>query len=83
MTPPTNKSLDYYLSLPYTIEIVPDKKQGGWYIRIRELPGCMTQADQWEDVLPMIEEAQRLWLEASLERNYPIPEPASSQTVFA
>jgi hypothetical protein len=52
------ETLDYYLSLPYTVEAIPDKEDGSWYIRIKELPGCMTQADSWEDLLPMIEEAK-------------------------
>ena len=69
------KSLDYYLSLPYTIEIIPDKEDGGWFIRIKELRGCMTQADTWEEALPMIEEAKQLWLEVSLEHGFAIPEP--------
>ncbi|HEX2619969.1 MAG TPA: type II toxin-antitoxin system HicB family antitoxin [Phototrophicaceae bacterium] len=71
------KRIDYYMSLPYTMEIIPDTEQGGWFIKIKELRGCMTQADQWEDVLPMIEEAQRLWLEVALEHDDPIPEPVS------
>jgi antitoxin HicB len=70
-----NKTIDYYLSLPYTIEIIPDTEQGGWFVKIKELKGCMTQADQWEDILPMIEEAKTLWLEVMLEDGKPIPEP--------
>jgi antitoxin HicB len=70
-----NKTIDYYMSLPYTIEVIPDKEEGGWFIKVKELRGCMTQADRWEDVLPMIEEAKKLWLEVSLERGHSIPEP--------
>lgn len=70
-----NKTIDYYLSLPYTLEIIPDPEQGGWFVKIKELKGCMTQADQWEDILPMIEEAKMLWLEVMLETGKPIPEP--------
>lgn len=71
----TNKTLDYYLALPYTIEVVPDMEEGGWVMRVKELPGCLSQADRWEDVLPMIEEAKRLWLEVALEHGHTIPEP--------
>jgi len=70
-----NKTIDYYLSLPYTLEIIPDAEQGGWFVKIKELKGCMTQADRWEDILPMIEEAKTLWLEVMLEAGEPIPEP--------
>ncbi len=70
-----NKTLEYYVALPYTIEIIPDTEEGGWVMRIKELPGCMTQADRWDEVLPMIEEAKRLWLEVALEYGHHIPEP--------
>ena len=52
-----NKSIDYYLSLPYTIEVIPDEEDGGYVARIRELPGCLTQAETWEELLEMIEDA--------------------------
>ena len=71
-----NKTIDYYMSLPYTLIIKPDVEEGGWFIKVNELRGCMTQADKWEEVLPMIEDAKRLWLEVALEYGDPIPEPA-------
>lgn len=72
---PMNKTLDYYLSLPYTIEIIPDVDEGGYVARVRELPGCLTQADTWDELLLMIEEAKTGWLEVALEYEHPIPEP--------
>lgn len=65
--------LTQYLQLPYTIEIIPD--DGAWFAQIKELVGCMTEVDTWEEILPMIEDAKRLWLELALERGRPIPEP--------
>ena len=56
-----NKTLDDYLALPYTIEVIPD--DGAWFAQIKELPGCMTEVDAWDDILPAIEDAKRLWLE--------------------
>lgn len=70
-----NKSLEYNLSLPYTIEAIPDEEDGGYVAQIRELPGCITQADTWEELKDMIEEAKRLWLESAIEHGDPIPEP--------
>lgn len=70
-----NKTIDYYLALPYTLEIIPDTEEGDWVIQIKELRGCITQANRWEDVLPMIEDAKRLWLEVALEHGDSIPEP--------
>jgi antitoxin HicB len=67
-----------YLALPYTIEIIPDN--GAWFARIKELPGCMTEVDEWEEILPAIEEAKYLWIELALERGRPIPEPQGLPT---
>jgi antitoxin HicB len=68
-------SLNTYMALPYTIEIIPDEDEGGYVARIRELPGCLTQADTWEELSQMIEDAKRLWLESALAHSDPIPEP--------
>lgn len=70
----TNKSLDYYMSLPYSLEVIPSE-EGGWIIKVKELPGCMTQADKWEDVLDLVHEAKQGWLQVALEFGDPIPEP--------
>lgn len=70
-----NRTIDYYLNLPYTLEVIPDREEGGWFIKIKELKGCMSQADTWEEILPMIEDAKRLWLETALENGDTIPEP--------
>jgi antitoxin HicB len=72
----TNKTLDYYLSLPYTIEIIPDVEEGGYVARVKELRGCMTQAETWDELINMIDEAKTGWLEVALEYGHPIPEPA-------
>ena len=36
------KSLEYYMNLPYKLEIVPDLDEGGYVARYPELPGCIT-----------------------------------------
>jgi len=40
-----------------------------------ELNGCITQADTFEELGEMIEDAIRVWIEVSLEDDLPIPEP--------
>ena len=70
-----SRTLDYYLSLPYTMEIVPDTEDGGYVAWIKELEGCITQADTWDELLSMIDDAKRLWLEVALEQGRTIPEP--------
>jgi antitoxin HicB len=69
-----NKNLDYYLSLPYTIELTPDR-DGYWFAEIPLLKGCMTQGENRDEALEMIDEAKILWLETALDENIPIPEP--------
>jgi len=71
-----NEALAHYLSLPYAIEIIPDGE--AWFVQIKELPGCMTEVDEWEQIRPMIEDAKRLWIEAALAHGQPIPEPVGA-----
>ncbi len=70
----TEKNLEYYLSLPYTIQLIP-YDDGTWFAEVAELPGCMTEADSWEEAGEMIREAMELWLEGALEDRLKIPEP--------
>lgn len=74
-TQPRNKDLDYYLSLPYTIELTPDE-DGYWFAEIPLLDGCMTNGESREDALTMIDDAKRAWLVTALEMGLEIPEPA-------
>ena len=69
--------MDNYLRLPYTIEVIRDvgEEYAGWFARIVELPGCMTQADTFEELGEMIEDAMRAWIQTALEDGQKIPEP--------
>jgi antitoxin HicB len=77
-----NKTLDYYLGLPYTIEVIKDAgdEYSGLFARVVELPGCMTQADNFEELGEMIEDAMRAWIEAMLEAGRSIPEPQAVES---
>ncbi len=68
------KTVDDYVALPYTIELVPEPGVGV-FARVVELPGCVTQGDTEEEALAMIREAMRLWIEVALEDGDPIPLP--------
>lgn len=68
------KTIEYYLQLPYTIELVPEP-DGSWFVAVKELPGCMSGGDTPEEAIEMIQDAMRGWLEVSLEDGDPIPEP--------
>lgn len=69
-----NKTLEYYVGLPYTIELRNTPGEG-WFARVRELPGCMSQGETSEDAMANIQEAMHLWLEVSLDQGDAIPEP--------
>jgi len=69
-----NKDVDYYLSLPYTIELTPDE-DGFRFAEIPHLPGCMTNGSSREDALLMIDDAKIAWLTTALDLGLPIPEP--------
>lgn len=71
------KTIDYYLSLPYCLEIVPDPDEGGYVARYPELPGCITVGETWESAVANAMDAKRAWLEVALEDSESIPEPQS------
>jgi predicted RNase H-like HicB family nuclease len=74
MSETKQKNLEYYLSLPYPIELIPDE-DGYWFARIPLLKGCMTNGINRMDALEMIDDAKRLWLETALSLGMTIPEP--------
>jgi len=71
------KTIDYYLNLPYKLEIVPDKDEGGYAARYPELPGCITVGDTLESVVKNANDAKTEWIAAALEEGVAIPEPTS------
>lgn len=73
------KTLDYYLSLRYRIILTPE--EDGWSATIPDLPGCIGAGDTLEETLIMIEDARRSWIEASLQRGLPVPEPSDYHEV--
>lgn len=71
-----NKSLEYYMGLPYRVEVIKDTEEGGYALYCPELSGCMTCAGTLEDGFNLIEDAKRAWFAACLEDGIAIPEPA-------
>jgi antitoxin HicB len=71
------KTLEYYLNLPYKVEILQDfdAENPGWVARVVDLPGCITQADSFAELEEMIADAKRAWIETALEDGVEIPEP--------
>ena len=69
-----DKTIEYYMKLPYTRELIPEA-EGGWFVRIKELPNCMSQGHLPAEALRRIDDAMRGWLEVELEDGELIPEP--------
>ena len=76
-----NKDLNYYMSLPYSITVIPDLRSGGYVAKVNELPGCVTQAESLPELLNMIEDTKRCWIDGALEDGIEIPEPVDPNEV--
>ena len=73
------KTLNDYMSMPYRMEIVEDKDEGGFAVSYPELPGCITCGETVEGALANALDAKKAWLEAALESGTKIPEPENSE----
>lgn len=71
------KTIDYYMNLPYKLEIVPDLDEGGYIARYPELPGCITVGNSLEETVRNVLDAKREWLTAALGDGNTINEPIS------
>ena len=78
-----DKTLAYYQNLPYSIEIKQDRsdpEHAVWFAQVKELPGCITEADSFNEAGEMIQDALSVWVQGSLDAGLPIPEPQPEQT---
>ena len=69
------KTIEYYMGLPYRLEIVRDVDEGGFVASFPDLKGCITSGETVEAVAANAEDCKREWLAAALEDGYEIPEP--------
>ncbi len=67
------REMERYMGLPYRIELTPS--DSGWFVRLPDLPYCMSQGDTVDDAMEMIRDAQRGWLAVRIAKNLPIPTP--------
>lgn len=72
------RTVEEYMALPYTIEITPD--DGSYFVKVKELEGCMSVGDTKADALSMIEDAMREWFAVAIEDGIEIPLPDTLQT---
>ncbi len=69
------KTVDYYMNLPYKMEVVADVDEGGYVVSFPDLPGCLTCGNTVEEAVKNAEDAKRSWLEAAVEDELEIKEP--------
>lgn len=69
-----DRNVERYMDKPYRVELTP-AEEGGWFVRLPDLPYCMSQGETVEEAMMMIHDAQQAWLTAALQDGRPIPEP--------
>lgn len=71
------KDIAYYMNLPYTVEIKPERDDSGIYFfaKIVELPGCHADGRTSVEAVQALEEVKRAYIEVKLELGGEIPEP--------
>ena len=58
------KTLNEYLALPYRMEIVEDREEGGYVVSYPDLPGCLTCGETIESAVENARDAKRVWKRA-------------------
>lgn len=77
-----SKPLEYYLSLKYPVSI-EEAPEGGYFVQIKDLPGCFSQGETVEETLENIEDARRLWMESMYEDGNAIPLPGAAEKQYS
>ena len=77
------KTLTDYLKLPYTLEmrreVGGDDGQATWFVKVVELPGCLTEGETLEEAATLIQDALAAWIEVALDDGRPISEPSGTR----
>lgn len=69
------KTIEDYLRMNYTMEVIEDPTEGVFVVSFPELPGCITCGQTLENALANALDAKKAWLEAALEDGLVIQEP--------
>lgn len=71
----SEKTLEYYLSLPWSYRFEWSDEDNCYVASIAELKGCMSDGATIEEAAEMIKDALKSYITASLHFNDNIPEP--------
>jgi antitoxin HicB len=69
-----NTTLEEALSRQYRFDVIADP-DGGYVILFPDLPGCMTQVENIDEVGPVADEIRTLWIETTFDMGQDIPLP--------
>jgi len=71
------KTVAYYMKLPYTFIIQPFNDESGFYYigKVLELDGCMADGETKKEILENLQEAMEGWIETKLANGFEVPEP--------
>jgi antitoxin HicB len=67
-------SVEEYLARKYPLSVIAEK-EGGYTIVFPDLPGCMSQVENLDEVGPVADEIRTLWIETAYEHGMEIPLP--------
>ena len=71
------KSLEYYMSLDYPMELIEDAEEGGYAVHFPDLPGCLTCEETKEQAINNSVDCRLAWFSTCLESGIEIPMPNS------
>jgi antitoxin HicB len=58
------------------IEPIPQAEGGGWLARVPDLPGCMSDSDDYDGIEATIGDAIETWIAAARRMGREVPQPA-------
>ena len=64
--------------ITYHIDIIPERT-GGFFVKIRELPGCLSQGETFNETMINISDAMNGWLKCCITHNDHIPLPGEKK----
>ncbi|MBR5345114.1 MAG: type II toxin-antitoxin system HicB family antitoxin [Clostridia bacterium] len=56
-------------------------KNGRYYVRVPDMPGCVTSGDSYEDAFDMVLDAANLWMTDLVERKEKIPKATPMEQI--
>lgn len=72
------KPVEFYLAKKYPFVVYPSR-EGGYSAEVPDLPGCLSEGEDLEELSKHIEEARRLWIEVAYEEGLDIPLPRNEE----